>query len=120
MSGATTCPGCGLELPASGLTPDPRRNASPECWRLYGEVQGFELNHIELARDYISWRWTPTPRSTRRARGAATVFEVAAAGAMVGSVAGHAEAVRDWAASVWQAWAPQHPEVAALADRLFR
>src|SRR6266511_2438669 len=52
MSGATTCPGCGLELPASGLTPDPRRNASPECWRLYGEVQGFELNHIELARDY--------------------------------------------------------------------
>ncbi len=48
------------------------------------------------------------------------MFEVAAAGAMVGSVAGHAEAVRDWAASVWQAWAPQHPEVAALADRLFR
>jgi hypothetical protein len=52
MSGSTTCPGCGLELPASGLTPDPRGNASPECWQLYGEVQGFELHHIELVRDY--------------------------------------------------------------------
>jgi len=40
MSGATTCPGCGLELPASGLPWDRRRNASPECWQLYGEVQG--------------------------------------------------------------------------------
>jgi hypothetical protein len=51
-SGSTTCPGCGLELPASGLPPDPRGNASPECWQLYGEVQGFELAHPELARDY--------------------------------------------------------------------
>ena len=49
---ATTCPGCGLELPASGLPWDPGRNASPECWQLYGEVQGFELRHLELARDY--------------------------------------------------------------------
>jgi hypothetical protein len=47
-----------------------------------------------------------------------TVFDVAAAGAMVGSVAGHAEAVRAWAAGVWQAWAPQHGPVTALADRL--
>jgi Family of unknown function (DUF5946) len=52
MSGATTCPGCGLELPGSGLPRDPRRNASPECWQLYGEVQGFELGHVELVRDY--------------------------------------------------------------------
>jgi hypothetical protein len=52
MSGSTTCPGCGLELPASGWLPDPRRNASPECWRLFGEVQGFELRHLELVRDY--------------------------------------------------------------------
>ncbi len=52
MSGATTCPGCGLELPAGGLPAGPRRNASPECWRLYGEVQGFELGHVELVRDY--------------------------------------------------------------------
>ena len=34
-----------------------------------------------------------------------TVFDVAVAGAMVGSVAGHATAVRAWAAAVWQAWA---------------
>jgi Family of unknown function (DUF5946) len=47
----TTCPGCGLELPASGLPADPGRNASPECWQLYGEVQGYELRHLELVRD---------------------------------------------------------------------
>src|SRR6266511_3641288 len=173
MSGATTCPGCGLELPASGLTPDPRRNASPECWRLYGEVQGFELNHSELARDYhqlavdayaaqhaardrsgdippigvayalvglhlaldrrvpgpkvraahqrmgkpdATWPRLPAPERT----GAVTVLDVAAAGAMVDSATGHAEAVRAWAAAVWQAWAPQHAAVAALADRLLR
>ena len=51
MIGPTTCPGCGVELPASGLAPDPGRNASPECWQLYGEVQGFELGHSELIRD---------------------------------------------------------------------
>jgi hypothetical protein len=171
MSGSTTCPGCGLELPASGLTWDPRRNASPECWQLYGEVQGFELAHRELVRDYhqlavdayaaqhasrhvsghtppigvayalvglhlaldrgvpgvdvraahqrmgkpdASWPRLPAPRRT----GVVTVFDVAAAGAMVGSAAGHAQAVRAWAAVVWQAWDSQHAAVAALADRL--
>jgi Family of unknown function (DUF5946) len=171
MSGSTTCPGCGLELPASGLTWDPRRNASPECWQLYGEMQGFELAHRELVRDYhqlavdayaaqhasrdvsghtppmgvayalvglhlaldrgvpgvevraahqrmgkpdASWPRLPAPRST----GVVTVLDVAAAGAMVGSAAGHAHAVRAWAAVVWQAWASQHAAVAALADRL--
>jgi Family of unknown function (DUF5946) len=52
MSGATTCPGCGLQLPASGLPWDRRRNASPECWQLYGEVQGLALSHLELVRDF--------------------------------------------------------------------
>jgi hypothetical protein len=173
MNGLTTCPGCGLQLPASGLPLDPRRNASPECWQLYGEVQGFELNHLELVRDFhqltvdayaaqhapregggdvppisvayalvglhlaldrgvsgievraahqrmgkphSSWPRLPTPERT----GAMTVFDVAAAGAMVGSVAGHAKAVRAWAAAVWQAWAAQHATVTALADRLLR
>jgi hypothetical protein len=171
MRGSTTCPGCGLELPASGLTPDPRRNASPECWQLYGEVQGFELAHRELVRDYhqlavdayaaqhparegsghtppigvayalvglhlaldrglsgvqvraahqrmgkpdASWPRLPTPEHT----GAVTVFDVAAAGVMVNSAAGHAQAVGAWAAAVWQAWACQHVAVAALASRL--
>jgi hypothetical protein len=173
MSGATICPGCGLELPASGLPREERRNASPECWLLYGEVQGFELNHVELVRDYHqltvdayaaqhaardvsgdlppigvayalvglhlaldcgiagvkvrdahqrmgrpdpSWPRLPAPERT----GAVTVLDVAAAGAMVGSAVGHAEAVRAWAAAVWQAWAPQHAAVAALAGRLLR
>jgi hypothetical protein len=52
MSGSTTCPGCRLRLPASGLPWDRRPNASPECWQLYGEVQGFALNHSELVRDF--------------------------------------------------------------------
>jgi hypothetical protein len=51
VSGATSCPGCGLRLLASGLPWDPRRNASPECWQVCGEVQGFALNQLELARD---------------------------------------------------------------------
>jgi Family of unknown function (DUF5946) len=173
MSGSTTCPGCGLQLPASGVPWDPRRTASPECWQLYGEVQGFALHHSELVRDFQqltvdayaaqhaprevdsdvppisvayalvglhlaldhsvsgievraahqrigkpdpSWPRLPTPART----GAMTVFEVATAGAMVGSVAGHAKAVGAWAAAVWQAWAAQHATVAALADRLLR
>jgi hypothetical protein len=49
-----------------------------------------------------------------------TVLDVAVAGAMVDSAAGHAEGVRAWAAAVWQAWAAQHAAVAALADRLLR
>jgi hypothetical protein len=162
-----------LELPASGVPWEPRRNASPECWQLYGEVQGFELHHVELVRDYhqlavdayaaqhaardvdgdippigvayalvglhlaldrgmpgvqvravhqrmgkpdSSWPRLPAPERT----GAVTVLDVAAAGAMVDSVTGHAEAVRAWAAAVWQAWAPQHAAVVALADRLLR
>jgi hypothetical protein len=173
MSGSITCPGCGLQLPASGLRWDRGRNASPECWQLYGEVQGFELNHRELVRDFHqltvdayaaqhasremggdvppisvayalvglhlaldrrvsgvevraahqrmgkpdpSWPRLPVPEAT----GAMTVFDVAAAGAMVGSVVGHAEAAQAWAAAVWQAWAAQHATVAALADRLLR
>jgi hypothetical protein len=63
-----------------------------------------------------SWPRLPTPECT----GAMTVFDVAEAGTMVGSVAGHAQAVRAWAAAVWQAWAAQHARVAALADRLLR
>jgi hypothetical protein len=167
----STCPGCGLELPAAGLPRDPRRNASPECWRLYGEVQGFALDHPELVRDghqlavdaYAAQHaprdaaaeappisvayalvglhlaldrgvpgvqvraahqrlgrpdasWPPLPAPART--GTVTVFDVAAAGAMVGSPAGHARALRAWAADVWRAWAGQHAAVAALADRL--
>jgi hypothetical protein len=171
MSGSTTCPGCGLELPASGLPWDPRRNASPECWQLYGEVQGFELTHAELVRDYHqlavdayaaqhaprdrggaippigvayalvglylaldrgvpgvevraahqrmgkpdpSWPRLPAPRET----GALTVLEVAAAGVMVDSPAGHGRAVWAWATAVWRAWAAEHAAVAALTERL--
>jgi hypothetical protein len=170
MIGSTTCPGCGLQLPVSGVPWDQRRNASPECWQLYGEVQGFELRHLErlpsadrgclrrsarptrwgrdvppisvayalvglhlaldrgasgievrtahqrMGKPDPSWPRLPTPERT----GGMTVFDVAAAGAMIGSVTGHAEAVRAWATAVWQAWAAWHTMVAALTDRLLR
>ena len=51
MPGSVTCPGCGLELPATGLEPNPRREASAECWQLYGEVEGYTLRHPWLVRD---------------------------------------------------------------------
>ena len=171
MRRSTICPGCGVELPAGSAAPDPPGNASAECWLLYGEVQGFELRHLELARDYhqlavdayaaqhaprdravapppiqvayalvglhlaldrgmpgvgvraahqrmgrpdVTWPPLPAPERT----GAVTVFDAAAAGLMIGSVAGHAAAMRDWAASVWEAWGERHAAVAALADRL--
>jgi hypothetical protein len=40
------CPGCGLELPDEGNSGDGRLNASAACWRLYGEVTGYELSHL--------------------------------------------------------------------------
>jgi len=42
----SVCPGCRLRLPASGLSPDARRNASEECWQIAGEITGFELEHL--------------------------------------------------------------------------
>jgi hypothetical protein len=45
---AAVCPGCGLSLPASGLAPDAKVFASPECLLVEGEVAGFELAHPEL------------------------------------------------------------------------
>jgi hypothetical protein len=173
MRRSTICPGCGVELPAGGAAPHPRTNASAECWLLYGEVQGFEMRHLELARDFhqlavdayaaqhaprdrgvtppplgvayalvglhlaldrgmpgvlvraahqrmgrpdATWPSLPAPERT----GAVTVFDVAAAGLMVGSVAGHARAMREWAASVWESWGERHAAVAALAGRLLR
>jgi hypothetical protein len=44
-------PGLWTAVAASGMVWDPRRNGSAECWQLYGEVQGFALNHRALVRD---------------------------------------------------------------------
>ena len=46
---ATICPGCGLSLPAETGSPIPSLNASPECWRLYGEVTGAAMVDRALA-----------------------------------------------------------------------
>lgn len=37
------CPGCGLRLPASDAQPDPRYNASAECWALYLDLTAYTL-----------------------------------------------------------------------------
>jgi len=45
------CPGCGVELPDSAAPWDSRSLASEACHALYGEVAGFESQHIvELGR----------------------------------------------------------------------
>ena len=45
------CPGCGVELPDSAEPWDSRSLASEACHALYGEVAGFESQHIvELGR----------------------------------------------------------------------
>lgn len=43
------CPGCGLNLPASEALADPRANASPECWQLYGELTAYTVTRGDLA-----------------------------------------------------------------------
>src|SRR3982074_1325750 len=45
---STLCPGCGLELLASGLASDPKVFASAECLQVQAEVAGFELAHPAL------------------------------------------------------------------------
>ena len=39
------CPGCGLDLPASGKVLEPRYNSSSECWELFGELSAYTLSH---------------------------------------------------------------------------
>jgi len=40
------CPGCNVELPGSAEPWDPRSLASEACHELYGEVVGFESQHL--------------------------------------------------------------------------
>lgn len=39
------CPGCGVDLPASGKSFDLRYNCSAECWELFGELSAYTLAH---------------------------------------------------------------------------
>jgi len=48
----SACPGCGVELPATGQPADPRLNASAECWLVHDEVVGFELNDVASLGKY--------------------------------------------------------------------
>lgn len=45
QEGWSVCPGCGLAPPGSpGLAG--RSDASAACWQLYGEMQGYETQHL--------------------------------------------------------------------------
>ncbi len=46
--GWTGCPGCGVMMPTTGAAGPARRNASAECWSLYGEIAGFELANMAV------------------------------------------------------------------------
>ena len=72
--------------------------------------------HQGMGRPQASWPAFTRPPGV----GDLTVLDVAAAGARVGSVSGHADAVQRWAGAVWTAWAPWHEEVAALTDQVVR
>lgn len=78
-------------------------------------VPGLEVRavHQRMGRPDASWPDFP-PRADP---GPVTILDVAEAGVRAGSVDGHAAAITDWAAAVWQAWADQHAAVAALTDR---
>jgi hypothetical protein len=45
----SVCPGCGVQLPALGLEPDSRANASGECRRLMNELSYYTLAHPDPA-----------------------------------------------------------------------
>src|SRR5262245_12348828 len=71
---STKCSGCGVRLPANGWTIDPGIGASPECWQLLGDVQGFELEHPtlvgrchQLTVDAYGAQHAVDPRSIRTA-----------------------------------------------------
>ena len=40
-----SCPGCGLELPATNASAPDRYNASAACWQRYGELSAYTLTH---------------------------------------------------------------------------
>jgi len=42
---SSVCPGCGIERPSSGKSPETRHNASAECWALFGELSAYTLTH---------------------------------------------------------------------------
>jgi len=61
-----------------------------------------------LASSVRAWpHFEPPP-----AQWSMTVFDVA----VCGSASEHAEAVRAWSASVWEAWAPEHSRIRDLAN----
>jgi len=47
-SATTTCPGCGLEMPASDLVYDRKFHASAECWSVLEEVPATEYQNAVL------------------------------------------------------------------------
>lgn len=70
--------------------------------------------HQRMGRRDPSWPAFARPEQT----GEVTIVDVAEAGVMLGSVAGHAELAQRWADVVWRSWEHQHAAVVALSERL--
>ncbi len=169
MASNGTCPGCHLELPATGLEPSRWGAASPECELLYGELIGFEMSHLaqlgrfhQLSVDAYGAQHPATEGSGIRlayslvglllaldrddnglqvrtfhqrmgkpqpnwptfvappTRGLLTARDVVEAGARKDSISGHAEAIQQWAKSVWMAWSAERPRVETLVASFAR
>lgn len=161
---SSPCLGCGALVPDEAGPTHRYMDASPGCWRLYGELLAREYEdyarfapvhrltvdayaaqhpgtpspqaigsvgvhlvrlHLQLERGLpheeandamleISSRakerfvWLDPPASP----GDVTVLDVLDAG----GVEEHMERVRDWAAAVWEAWAPHHETVRRWAS----
>ncbi len=84
---------CGLHLVIE------RGHRSPEVPPLFQRITGA----------VTAWPHWPPPDG----RGTLTVFDVA----LADSAEAHAALVRDWAGSVWSAWAEYHPAVAAFLSQ---
>lgn len=48
LSASCTCPGCGLDLPASDGPAHPYIGASAACWGLYGELLALEYGPMDM------------------------------------------------------------------------
>ncbi|HET8946780.1 MAG TPA: DUF5946 family protein [Candidatus Polarisedimenticolia bacterium] len=161
-SSLVSCPGCGLERPASGIAYDRKFHASAECWALFEQVIGREFEsavlfgqahqltvdayavqhaggghpdksvaihlaglHLSLERGLRLWEvpawlqriaaaapgWPHLEPPAPRPRGL-SIRNVAESR----SPDRHVEAVRAWAAQVWETWRPHHAAARALAE----
>ena len=101
----TSCPGCGLVLPATGFAIDTRGfRATPECLAA-------RAAHGHLARTVAREDWPSFEPPDEG--GTLTVFDVA----LSTGPAAQAAAIEAWGRSVWATWSHAHEVVREMTDR---